>query len=234
MSGSSPVVELYDVSKRYGQREVVTGINLTVQAGEAVGLIGANGSGKTTVLRMVAGLVQPSQGTVLVHGQALATASGGAFPEVGVLFDPPGFLPHLSGFTNLSMLASLRAIIDNAEVRHWIERLGLNPHDRKPVGTYSQGMLQRLGLAQALMECPSILLLDEPTNALDPAGVHLVDNLIREAQGRGVAILIASHYLEGVARECTRVFKLVEGRMTPAISTDFNRPTQTDTERNVP
>jgi ABC-2 type transport system ATP-binding protein len=140
------------------------------------------------------------------------------------LFDPPGLLPHLTGLQNLRMLASLRKAIDEDEVRHWMHRLGLDPNDRKRVGTYSQGMLQRLGLAQALMESPRILLLDEPTNALDPESVDIVANLIREQQALGATILLASHHLEEVERLCNDVWKVVNGRLIPAGGDDLKRP----------
>lgn len=220
---ADPVIELFGIGKRYERREVVSEVNLQVLPGEVVGLIGPNGCGKTTVLRIVSGLVQPTSGTVTVNGRRLSDQPGGIPPGLGVLFDPPGLLPHLSGFANLSMLASLRKVINDAGVRQWLTRVGLDPMDRKRVGAYSQGMLQRLGLAQALMESPTIILLDEPTNALDPDGVDLVAGLIGEQQAQGAAVLLASHYLEEVGRVCTRVFKLQGGHMVAADHDDLRR-----------
>lgn len=225
------IIGLRNVTKRYRGRMVLNGVDLTVNAEQVVGLIGPNGCGKTTILRIVSGLAQPSGGEVWIDGHPLHDLPGQIPSGLGVLFDPPGLLPHLTGFQNLRMLASLRHLVGDAEIRRWMTRLGLNPDDRKHVGTYSQGMLQRLGLAQALMESPRILLLDEPTNALDPAGVDLVADLIQEQQHLGVTVLIASHHLEEVARVCTDVFKVLEGQLNPAGEDDLRRRGLPDRDR---
>lgn len=221
--GSDVMIDLKSASKRYRGRAVVDSVDLSVRAGQVVGLIGANGSGKTTVLRMIAGLVRPSAGDVVVAGCHVSAEAGGIAPGLGVLFDPPGLLPNLTGLQNLRMLASLRRTIGEDEVRSWMVRVGLDPASRQRVGAYSQGMVQRLGLAQALMESPQVLLLDEPTNALDPESVDLVADLIREQQERGAAVLIASHHLEEVERLCEPVWKIADGRLRPAESADLSR-----------
>jgi len=223
MASTQPAIDLLAVTKVFQGRKVLDNITLNVGPGEVVGLIGPNGCGKTTVLRIASGLAQPTAGKVTVAGRVLSDEPGAVAPGLGVLFDPPGLLPHLSGLDNLRMLASLRRVVDTAGVRDWMRRVGLNPDDRKRVGAYSQGMVQRLGLAQALMEAPTVILLDEPTNALDPDGVDLVARLIRDQQDRGAAIILASHYLEEVARVCTRVFKLLDGHVVPAADEDFRR-----------
>jgi ABC-2 type transport system ATP-binding protein len=163
MTAPASVIQLRGVSKAYRGRAVLTDLDLDVRGGEVVGLIGPNGCGKT-------------------RGQALHELPGAVAPDLGVLFDPPGLLPHLSGFANLRLLASLRRRLDDAGVRAWIRRVGLDPGDRKPVGSSSQGMVQRLAVAQALMETPRVLLLDEPTNALDPAAVDVIATLTRLLQ----------------------------------------------------
>lgn len=223
MNADEPVIRLSAVSKQYRQRSIVADVNLDVAAGEVVGLIGPNGSGKTTILRIVAGLVQPTSGQVFVGGQDLGHLRDRVAPHLGVLFDPPGFLPQFTGFQNLRLLADLRRVVDAEGVRRWMQRLHLNPTDPTKVGAYSQGMIQRLGLVQALMENPRVLLLDEPTNALDPASVDLVADLIREQQSRGTAVVVASHHLEEVARVCTRVYKVDQGRLRLAAATDLKR-----------
>lgn len=223
MSNTQAVIALRKIKKSYQGRSVLDGVDLDVRPAEVVGLIGPNASGKSTVLRIVAGLVQPTDGEVWVAGRPLHEAPGSVAPGLGVLFDPPGLLPQMTGFANLRMLASLRRVADDEGVRHWMRRLGLNPTDKKRVGTYSQGMLQRLGLAQALMEAPDVLLLDEPTNALDPASVELVGELIEEQRERGAAIVVASHHLEEVSRVCTRVYKMADGRLVPATVDDLQR-----------
>lgn len=214
---------LHDVMKQYRGRMVLDGVNLEVSPGEVVGLIGPNGCGKTTLLRIVAGLVQASQGHVWINGRDLREEPDRVAPDLGVLFDPPGFLPQFTGYQNLSMLARIRRVIDSQGVRQWMQRVRLDPADPQKVGTYSQGMVQRLGLAQALMENPQVLLLDEPTNALDPKSVDLVAELIRDQQNQGAAILVASHHLEEVARVCSRVFKVDDGHLTPATDSDLTR-----------
>lgn len=216
-------IELHAIHKRYRQRPVLNGVNLAVHAGEVVGLIGPNGCGKSTILRIIAGLVRPSSGEVTVQGRNIAEEPGGVAPGLGIVFDPPGLLPHLTGLQNLRMLASLRHTIGDTDIRQWMRRLGLDPADRQRVRAYSQGMLQRLGLAQAFMESPPILLLDEPTNALDPESVDLVAELIQEQQNRGAAILLASHHLEEVRRVCESVWKVAEGRLVPTREEDLRR-----------
>lgn len=206
------VVEFRDVSIKLGKKKVLNKINLAIAPGEVIGIVGANGSGKTTFLRLVAGLIYPDKGGVLVAGQNVRPGLIGKLSvNVGALIESPSFLPHFSGFKNLSLLASIRGLIDKQDICNIMERVGLDPNNKKSVKTYSLGMRQRLGIAQAIMEKPSVLLLDEPTNGLDQDGVNLFSGLIQEQIQRGVAVLIVSHQKEEIDRLADRVFMIQDG-----------------------
>lgn len=210
MTPAHPVIALQGVTKRYRGRTILDEATLVLRSGQVAGLVGPNGSGKTTVLRLLAGLVQPD------HGRVADRHPDGATPTVGVLFDPPGLLPRLSGRANLRLLASLRGVIGDADVARWLVKVGLDPADRTPVGLYSQGMVQRLGIAQALMESPTLVLLDEPTNALDATGVALLVSLLREQRDQGTAVVVATHHIEEVVEVCDAVWEISDGHLRPA------------------
>jgi ABC-2 type transport system ATP-binding protein len=214
-------IALCDVRKAYRGNMVLDGLDLTVHGGEVAGLIGPNGSGKTTVLRIIAGLVQPDSGEVVVQGRNLSSQLGAVPPHLGILFDPPGVQPHLTGLENLCLLASIRRVIGKAEAALWMRKVGLDPDSRQRVATYSQGMRQRLGLAQALMEAPAILLLDEPTNGLDPDFVEIFVDLLMAERNRGVAIVMAGHHLDEMGRLCNSAWKLVRGKLLPVDPADM-------------
>ena len=209
------VIELRGVRKQYGGRIVLQDVDLVVHQGDVIGLIGPNGSGKSTLLRIMAGLVRPTGGDVLVAQQNISAELGVVPRGLGLLFEPPGFQPHLTGLENLRLLASIRRMIELGEIRAWMLAVGLDPNSRQRVVAYSQGMKQRLGLAQALMERPDILLLDEPSNGLDPEFRDTFGQLLRDAQTRGVAIVMASHHLEELGPLCNRIVRVSHGHLTP-------------------
>lgn len=211
-----PIIQLDHVNKRYGNLAVLNDISLQVSSGQIIGLIGSNGAGKTTLLRIMAGLARPSGGRVLLGGQDLADDWGTLPVSLGVLFEPPGLLPNLTGLDNLLTLAAVRRQLKPGDVRAWMERVGLDPLNRRRVGKYSQGMKKRLGLAQAFMEEPQALLFDEPTNGLDPEAVGEFAGWLHEAQARGAAIVVAGHDLTQIALVCDHVWRVQHGSLVPA------------------
>lgn len=206
------VVHVKNVTVRMKNQVVLERINLQLDKGKIYGIIGRNGSGKTMLLRVLCGLVRPSEGEVWVLGREIGRA--GAFPdEVGAVIETPGFLPQYSGLKNLKLLASLRNRIDEDDIREAIRLVGLDPENKKPVRTYSLGMRQRLGLAQAIMEKPRLLLLDEPSNGLDQEGVRDLHILLRNLRSKGVTILLTSHSREEIETLCDAVYYMERGRL---------------------
>jgi len=207
----SPVVSLSRVEKRYRGRSALAGVDLELHAGSVTGLIGPNGAGKSTLLGVLGGFTRPTAGSGQVLGRQLANRVS-AWPMVGVMAERPAFIEHLDGRTNLRMLASIRGILSDEEVDSSLREVGLDPKDRKPTRVYSQGMRQRLSLAQAVMESPRLLLLDEPTNGLDPHGIVLLRSTLRRLAAEGCAIVFASHLLQEVAGVSDRIILVHEGR----------------------
>lgn len=162
-------IELIDLCKTFGQDEVLKHVTRSFEAGKIHGVVGNNGSGKTVMFKCICGFLQPTSGKVFVQGKQIGKDVD--FPDdLGLIIETPGFLPQLSGLRNLEILASLKKRIGLKEVAAVIRRVGLDPLSTKPVGKYSLGMRQRLGIAQAIMEDPSLLILDEPMNGLDKHG----------------------------------------------------------------
>ena len=162
-------IELVDLCKTFGQDEVLKHVTRSFEAGKIHGVVGNNGSGKTVMFKCICGFLQPTSGKVFVQGKQIGKDVD--FPDdLGLIIETPGFLPQLSGLRNLEILASLKKKIGLKEVAAVIRRVGLDPLSTKPVGKYSLGMRQRLGIAQAIMEDPSLLILDEPMNGLDKNG----------------------------------------------------------------
>lgn len=209
------ILVLENVCKKLGGKEILDQINLSVSKGEVIGIIGSNGSGKTTLLRLVTGLFYPDQGEVRVAGKPVRPGLLGDLPVmIGALIESPSFLPYLSGLNNLRLLASIRNEINEQTVRETIKRVGLDPDYRKPVRTYSLGMRQRLGIAQAIMESPVLYLFDEPTNGLDEQGVEMFSHILTERTRREASVILVSHSKEEINRFCDRVYQIESGRLT--------------------
>jgi ABC-2 type transport system ATP-binding protein len=210
-------LRLIGVSKRYGDQPVLDGVSLHVRAGDCYGFLGHNGAGKTTAMRIALGLVAADAGRVVVDGFDADEHPLEARARMGALIEVPGFHPHLSGLRNLVLLARLQGLSADAagpEARRVLEAVGLAHAADKAAGAYSQGMRQRLGIAQAILGRPRIVLLDEPTNGLDPEGIEEIRRLLRRLTAEeGVTVLLSSHQLHELSGVCNRVGILRQGRL---------------------
>lgn len=199
--------------KSFEKEEILHGISREFEAGKIHGIVGNNGSGKTVMMKCICGFLRPDQGHVWVEGKEVGKEID--FPDdMGIIIETPGFLPGVTGIKNLKLLASLRGVVDEEQICRTIERVGLNPKLKKPVSKYSLGMRQRLGIAQAIMENPSLLILDEPFNGLDKNGVVQIRNLIRELRSEGKTIILASHNQMDIDELCDTVCEMDAGNMT--------------------
>ncbi len=203
-------IQLLHYTKILKGRTVLSDVCLELEKGGIYGFYGHNGSGKTMLLRAVAGLIVPTEGSVSVFGKQLNEKY--TFPEnMGLIIENVGFWPDFTGMKNLRLLASVQKKIGEEEIRNVMRRVGLDPEDRRVYKKYSLGMKQRLGLAQAVMEEPDLLLLDEPTNGLDDSGIELFNTIIREEYSRGATILLASHDKEELKLLCGKTFRISDG-----------------------
>ena len=202
-----------NLRKSFGEEEIRHGICREFETGKIHGIVGNNGSGKTVMMKCICGVLRPDEGHVFVNG--LEVGKDIDFPEdMGIIIETPGFLPGVTGMKNLKLLASLRGIADEKRIRQTIERVVLDPGIKKPVSKYSLGMRQRLGIAQAIMEDPSLLILDEPFNGLDKHGVAKIRSLIKELRAEGKTILLASHNQADIDELCDTVCEMDAGYMT--------------------
>ncbi len=206
------MIILENVSKTFHDKTVLQKTDLTVESRTITGFVGRNGSGKTVLLKLICGLMLPTTGTVTVDGVQVGRDRDFA-PDAGVLIETPSFINYESGLRNLRALAAIRRKISVEQVKDAICLVGLDPEDKKRVGKYSLGMRQRLGIAQAIMEDPSLIILDEPMNGLDKEGVEEMRVLFSNLRGEGKTILLASHSAEDVDLLCDAVYELDKGRM---------------------
>lgn len=181
-----------DVSKRMGKNDVLRNVSIEVEPGTVVGLQGINGSGKTMLMRAVCGLIKPTKGEIVIDGQRLGMDISFP-PSLGMLIETPSFMGYLSGYDNLDLIAKIKGVATDEDIRSALRLVGLDDDDKKKYRKYSLGMKQRLGIAAAIMEKPKLLVLDEPTNALDEAGVEMLKRVISLAASAGREVLLSSH-----------------------------------------
>src|SRR4051812_2068607 len=207
------VIETSGLTKRFGERTAVDGVDLRVPRGCAFGYLGPNGAGKTTLIRMLLGLTGASAGAMRVLGHPVPAQRAAALGRVGAIVEEPRFHRYLSGRENLEVIAAAREVQAHARIDGALGRVGLAERADERVSSYSLGMRQRLGVARALLGDPELLMLDEPTNGLDPAGIHEFREMIRGLVGEGRTVLLSSHLLDEVEKICDAVAIVDRGRV---------------------
>lgn len=211
------VIRLEDLSKRYGKKKVVNGVNLSVERGHICGLIGPNGAGKTTIMKMIAGVCLPSEGTMELFGSGERLEESRA--RASFLIEAPYLEKDFTAGENMEYVRRLRGIPDKARIHSLLELVGLADVGKKRVGQFSLGMRQRLGIAMALLPEPEFMVLDEPVNGLDPEGIVEVRHLLRKLQSeKGITILISSHLLSELSELCTDFAIINRGKLVECLS----------------
>lgn len=195
------------IYKSFGKEKVLNDVSLEVTAGRIIGITGNNGSGKTVFMKCICGFLIPDKGKIIVNGKRVGKECD--FPDsLGIIIETPGFIPDLSGYRNLKILASLKGVIGKKEILDTLQLVGLEKHMHKAVSKYSLGMRQRLGIAQAIMENPDVLILDEPFNGLDKTTAAEMRVLLRQLKEAGKAILLASHNAADIEELCDAVYEM--------------------------
>lgn len=203
-------IRLKDVYKTMKGTQVLKGVNLMVEQGDIVGIRGINGSGKTMVLRAIAGLIRVD-GSVEIGGKKMEP--GECPKDIGVLVEMPGFLPEFTGKKNLQLLGMLQEGVTEEDIEEAMNAVGLDPKDRRHYKKYSLGMKERLGIAQAILKKPKLILLDEPTNGIDSDGIQMLEELLRCLKEAGSTIVVTSHdrdFLDAVTSQC---YEMKEGSL---------------------
>ncbi|WP_174615713.1 ABC transporter ATP-binding protein [Virgibacillus ihumii] len=211
---SETAMDLVNLKKNIGSKNIIKGLNFSINKGEVFGFIGPNGAGKTTTIRMMVGLMQISDGDVHILGKSVQSDFKDAVKEVGAIVENPEMYPFMSGMQNLKHYARMMPGVTKERINEVVRLVGLEKPIKEKVKKYSLGMRQRLGIAQALLHNPSVLILDEPTNGLDPAGIREIRQYIRKlAREEDVAVIISSHLLSEVEQMCDRIGLIKNGEM---------------------
>ncbi len=209
----SAAVALRQLSKRYGRKWAVRGLDLVVEPGQIYGLLGPNGAGKSTTIRMLMGLIRPTSGEVLIWGRKIGVNGVADDGAIGALVEGPAFYGYFSGYRNLAMLGGLSQPVSAEELEWALRQVRLWGRHRDKVASYSHGMRQRLALAQALVPRPRLLVLDEPAQGLDPQGLAEVRQLLKALAAQGTTVLLSSHLLHEVEQVCSHVAVIAKGEL---------------------
>ncbi|MFZ3151153.1 MAG: ABC transporter ATP-binding protein [Anaerolineaceae bacterium] len=206
------IISATNICKAFGKRIILDDLTFMVPKGVIYAICGKNGIGKSVFLRTLTGFIKQDKGIVIIHGQEIGKDA--EFPRsTGILIDRPGFMPDKNGYGNLFLLGQISGRANTEQIRTAMEAVGLEPDDRRPVRTYSVGMQQRLGLAQAIMEDPELLLLDEPTSGLDYETQEAMYGLLRGLQEKGKTIVFTSHSPYEVKKLSDKAFWLIDGKL---------------------
>ncbi|SEN55180.1 ABC-2 type transport system ATP-binding protein [Mesobacillus persicus] len=210
----SAVLTLDHVKKVIGGKTIINGLSFSVREGEVFGFLGPNGAGKTTTIRMIVGLMDISEGDIVICGKSIKNDFTGAIKEIGAIVENPEMYKFLTGYQNLLQYARMHDGITKEKIREVIELVGLTDRIHDKVKKYSLGMRQRLGLAQCLLHDPKLLILDEPTNGLDPAGIREIrDHLRMLTRERGMSVIVSSHLLSEMELMCDRIAIIQNGEL---------------------
>lgn len=209
-------IEFKKVTKSIKKNTVINNVSLIIESGKITGLQGINGSGKTMMMRLIAGLIKATDGDVIIDGKIIGKDID--FPEsLGMMLENPAFLNSYDGFHNLKLLADINGIISDSDIYESINRVGLDDAKNKKYKKYSLGMKQRLGIAATVMESPDIILLDEPTNSLDTDGVEMVKRIVKEEKARGSTIVISCHDATILNEISDVIYTIESGKITGCI-----------------
>ncbi len=224
-------INIKNVTKQIGGNTVLSDINLTMNSGTIYGLKGKNGSGKTMLMRAIAGLITPTEGQIVIDDKILGKDI--SFPEsIGILIENPAFLPTYSGFNNLKTIASIKGIISDEDIKSIMSRVDLNPDDKKKYKKYSLGMKQKLGIACAVMEKPDIIILDEPINAIDEDGVKVIRELLDELKKVNKIIILACHDKEELYFLSDEIIEIDAGKIKKQFRLSDGQPVDDQSDRD--
>lgn len=206
----SDYIQLTNISKTFGKQTVLQPLTMGFEEGMIHGIIGRNGSGKTVLMKMILGILQPTMGTVIVGDKRIGKDVD--FPEsAGAIIETIEFIPYMSAYQNLADIAAMRGNLSKTQIKEVLEMVGLGNVGRKHVSKFSMGMRQRLAIAQAVMESPKILILDEPMNGMDEKGVEEMRRLILARKAAGTTIILSSHNIEDIRILCDQVYRIDAG-----------------------